>query len=161
MRTFQEQSGLKVDGVVGERTKQALRAAKGGEQPQGQKAEQQDAQQPQGGGEAKPSVEGPLYKGMGVGEEEPHEHVAKVQQALGLKGDGQYGPETEKKVRAFQRKHGLASTGIVDPRTLRAMRLSEAEARADVPHLAAAERRVKKRRRKKKSARAEVKKVAG
>ena len=40
--------------------------------------------------------------------------VKKVQEALGLKADGEFGPGTDKAVKAFQKKSSLPVTGIVD-----------------------------------------------
>ena len=43
------------------------------------------------------------------------EIVSALQRALGLKPDGNFGPITEGKVRAFQREHALVADGIVGP----------------------------------------------
>jgi peptidoglycan hydrolase-like protein with peptidoglycan-binding domain len=43
--------------------------------------------------------------------------VKKVQEALGLTADGEFGPGTDKAVKAFQKKSGLTVTGIVDATT--------------------------------------------
>jgi hypothetical protein len=40
--------------------------------------------------------------------------VRRLQRALKLKQDGQFGPLTETAVKAFQKKNGLTETGIVD-----------------------------------------------
>jgi surface antigen len=48
--------------------------------------------------------------------------VKKVQQILNLTADGSFGPGTEKAVKAFQKKSGLPSTGIVDQATLKALK---------------------------------------
>jgi hypothetical protein len=40
--------------------------------------------------------------------------VKKVQESLGLKADGQFGPGTEKAVKDFQKKNSLPVTGVVD-----------------------------------------------
>jgi hypothetical protein len=50
------------------------------------------------------------------------EGVKKVQQLLNLTADGSFGPGTEKAVKAFQKKSGLPSTGIVDQATLKALK---------------------------------------
>lgn len=50
------------------------------------------------------------------------ESVKKVQELLGLKADGDFGPGTEKAVKAFQKKSSLPVTGIVDQATLKALR---------------------------------------
>jgi len=46
------------------------------------------------------------------------EAVKKLQQALGVPADGQFGSGTEKAVREFQQKNGLAADGIAGPATL-------------------------------------------
>ena len=47
--------------------------------------------------------------------------VKKLQQALGVGADGDFGPGTEKAVRAFQQAHGLDVDGIAGPETLAKM----------------------------------------
>ena len=47
--------------------------------------------------------------------------VKKVQEALGLKADGSFGPGTEKAVKDFQGKAKLPVTGIVDIKTYKAI----------------------------------------
>src|SRR3984893_12656956 len=44
--------------------------------------------------------------------------VKKLQQALGIPADGQFGSGTEKAVRDFQQKNGLSGDGIAGPSTL-------------------------------------------
>ena len=48
--------------------------------------------------------------------------VKNVQTLLKLKADGDFGPGTEKAVKAFQKSKGLAETGIVDVITFKAMK---------------------------------------
>jgi hypothetical protein len=48
--------------------------------------------------------------------------VKKVQELLGIKADGSFGPGTEKSVKAFQKKSSLPVTGVVDQATLKALR---------------------------------------
>lgn len=43
--------------------------------------------------------------------------VFRVQHAIGITGDGAFGPATGKAVRAFQRQHGLTADGVVGPST--------------------------------------------
>jgi Putative peptidoglycan binding domain/CHAP domain len=47
--------------------------------------------------------------------------VKKVQEALGLKADGSFGPGTEKAVKDFQAKAKLPVTGVVDIKTYKAI----------------------------------------
>lgn len=47
--------------------------------------------------------------------------VMRIQQILGLKADGIYGPKTAAAVKAFQSSRGLAVDGIVGPQTLAAL----------------------------------------
>ena len=44
-----------------------------------------------------------------------------IQEALGLKADGIYGPATEKAVKGFQSKNGLVADGIAGPKTMEVM----------------------------------------
>ena len=50
------------------------------------------------------------------------ESVKKVQKFLGLKSDGDFGPGTEKAVKAFQTANKLKADGIVDSITLKALK---------------------------------------
>lgn len=51
--------------------------------------------------------------------------VKRLQEALGIGADGDFGPGTEKAVRAFQQANGLAVDGIAGPDTFTAMGLPE------------------------------------
>ncbi len=48
--------------------------------------------------------------------------VKVVQTALKLKADGEFGPATEKAVKAYQKAKGLPETGIVDQKTFKALK---------------------------------------
>jgi len=48
--------------------------------------------------------------------------VKQIQKSLKLKVDGQFGPGTEKAVKAFQSSKGLSATGIVDSNTFKAIK---------------------------------------
>jgi peptidoglycan hydrolase-like protein with peptidoglycan-binding domain len=50
--------------------------------------------------------------------------VAAIQRALGLPGDGVYGPRTRAAVKRFQRRHGLTVDGVAGPDTLAALGLT-------------------------------------
>lgn len=51
------------------------------------------------------------------------ETVRRLQQALGVTADGQFGSGTEKAVKDFQQKNGLAADGIAGPATLAKMNI--------------------------------------
>jgi hypothetical protein len=71
---------------------------------------------------AKPSApaEKKEFKPFKVGSK--GETVKKVQELLGVNADGDFGPGTEKAVKAFQKKSSLPVTGIVDQATLKVLR---------------------------------------
>jgi hypothetical protein len=50
--------------------------------------------------------------------------VRALQQKLGVKADGAYGPRTRAAVKRFQRAHGLAVDGVAGPQTLAALGLA-------------------------------------
>jgi putative chitinase len=52
------------------------------------------------------------------------EWVKKMQRVLGATPDGDFGPGTERAVKAWQAKNGLTADGIVGPKTLAAMGIS-------------------------------------
>jgi peptidoglycan hydrolase-like protein with peptidoglycan-binding domain/DNA invertase Pin-like site-specific DNA recombinase len=96
---FQRNAAVSVDGIVGQQTRKALRAAS------------------------------PLAfaRGEGFGEPGGSDQVRSVQRGLRRLNqdpgriDGLYGPRTEAAVAGFQRDEGLTASGQVDRRTLRAI----------------------------------------
>jgi len=89
LRKYQQQNGLKVDGIAGPDT----------------------------------FVHMGLYELILLKVGTSGETVKKLQTALGINQDGQFGSGTEKAVRDFQQKNGLPVDGIAGPATLAKMAL--------------------------------------
>jgi peptidoglycan hydrolase-like protein with peptidoglycan-binding domain len=112
VKRLQEKLGLDADGQFGPKTEEAL------------KAYQKQY------GLAVDGIAGPdTFAHMGL-----HElillktgtsgaAVKKMQQALGIPADGQFGPATEKAVREYQEKNRLAVDGMAGPETLARMQV--------------------------------------
>jgi len=58
------------------------------------------------------------------------EKVAELQRMLGITADSDFGPATERAVKAFQTQRSLVSDGVVGPATWRALRAAKASASA-------------------------------
>jgi peptidoglycan hydrolase-like protein with peptidoglycan-binding domain len=146
VRSFQASKGLPVDGVVGPLTSAALR---GGSSGRAFAANVQTVLPgegaSQGTAEPKASANGPAKAeassasetssagspGSGTpsqeGEKAPGSAVARLQAALHLTVDGNFGAETEAAVRRLQARHGLTVDGVVGPATWQVIDVGHAE----------------------------------
>ncbi|HXB16859.1 MAG TPA: peptidoglycan-binding protein [Solirubrobacteraceae bacterium] len=117
---FQERNGLAVDGVVGPQTAGALRGSGSGltasmasvspaEEGTTHDAVSETSSSGSGEGEGQGST-------STAGESKP-DATQRLQSALKLPVDGDFGPETEAAVRRLQARHGLAVDGVVGPET--------------------------------------------
>jgi peptidoglycan hydrolase-like protein with peptidoglycan-binding domain len=107
VKILQAKLGVPADGVFGPATEAALKAY---QQKNGLSAD---------------GVAGPdTFLRLGLGElvllaqGARGEAVKKLQEALKIPADGQFGPATEKAVAAFQASHGLEADGLAGPKTL-------------------------------------------
>jgi peptidoglycan hydrolase-like protein with peptidoglycan-binding domain len=89
LKAYQQQHGLKVDGIAGPDT----------------------------------FVQMALYELILLKPGTSGDTVKKLQQALGIAADGQFGSGTQKAVRDFQSKNGLEADGLAGPATLAKMSL--------------------------------------
>ncbi len=119
VRALQASKGLSVDGVVGPQTSAALRG-------QGFATTIDDVSDLQGEssiGSVKPATSsetGETSEGGGNA-------VSRLQAALHVTPDGDFGPETEAAIRRLQARHGLHVDGVVGPATWSAIGVSQEE----------------------------------
>jgi peptidoglycan hydrolase-like protein with peptidoglycan-binding domain len=110
VRAFQRREGLRVDGVVGNRTR--VRLGRLGRPDFGQRL---------------------IKRGM-VGWDVSVLQFRLVRRGVGVRGiDGVFGPNTLAAVRRFQNSRGLAADGLVGPATRKALRSKPRASRGDKP----------------------------
>jgi peptidoglycan hydrolase-like protein with peptidoglycan-binding domain len=124
---FQASRGLAVDGIVGPLTSAALR---GGAPAAASAADVNTEFASDAESGAADSTETAALVGGNA--------VARLQQALHLPVDGDFGPETEAAIRRLQARHGLTVDGIVGPETWSVIGVSGAETLSPPPSAIAA-----------------------
>lgn len=105
VRAFQAAHGLQVDGVIGPNTWRALLSSPAPEPAPA------PAPEP-----ARVTTRLPTLRRGAKGHD-----VAVAQRRLGIKADGDFGPNTERAVRAWQASHGLQVDGVIGTHTWRSL----------------------------------------
>jgi peptidoglycan hydrolase-like protein with peptidoglycan-binding domain len=111
VKSFQAKSGLTVDGIVGPQTSAALRGGSSGDALTASISSVTTA------GETTDVANKTTESVSTEGGESGESSVKRLQSALRLSADGNFGPETEAAVRRLQARHGMTVDGIVGPET--------------------------------------------
>ena len=135
VQRFQAGRGLTVDGLAGPATNAALRnhAPATASAASGHTAFASDTQSKAATTEAATTTEeGSTQPAVGGGA------VARLQSALHLQADGDFGPETEAAIRRLQARHGLTVDGVAGPATWSVIGVSGEETLTPPPSTLAA-----------------------
>lgn len=131
VRKFQREQGLKVDGVVGPKTRSAMR-----DKDTGSRSTDGSGLRSRSAGSSKAG--GTLRKGAGMDRKRGDGDVKQLQVALQDLGydlgdagtDGKFGPVTAKAVKKFQTEHGLRPDGVIGRHTRRLLNLIASKSRS-------------------------------
>jgi peptidoglycan hydrolase-like protein with peptidoglycan-binding domain len=116
VRRLQARHGLSVDGIVGPATWNVIDV--NGEQTLTPPASATEgAQTAEGEAAREEPAGGTAHAARQSGEGTPSGAIKRLQAALHLPVDGEFGPETEAAIRRLQARHGLSVDGVVGPAT--------------------------------------------
>jgi cell wall-associated NlpC family hydrolase len=101
VRAFQRSHGLTVDGVVGPATARAIGVGSSGKSATGTRSK------------SRTSSAGDVDLSAAT--------IRKVQAKIGVTADGEWGPQTARALKAYQRANGLEADGVPGPATLASM----------------------------------------
>ena len=132
VRRLQARNGLSVDGIVGPATWNVVGVS--GEQTLTPPASAVETPEQAAGGEKHAAKAASASSGASR-EGTPAGAVARLQGALHLPVDGEFGPDTEAAVRRLQARHGLNVDGVVGPATWSIIGVSD-ERELHPPHSA-------------------------